>query len=243
MSLDWKALLAARETETHFVVEGRHAVERLQTSSYSVERILRIGTDLTRREASELLGFHFHRSHLAIARKPENPPLSALVSTPGTVVVLPEIADPGNLGTIVRNTAGLGGAGIILGKGASPWNAKAVRASAGALFRIFLRRSASLTDDLRQLARSHTLIGTSLSPRSVPLANLPVFAGPAALLLGPEDFGLTGQLESLCHHLVRLPMSREIDSLNVASASAVFLYELQNRSIAAERTTSPLPNT
>lgn len=243
MSLDWKALLAARETQTHFVVEGRHAVERLQASSYSVEKVLRIGTDLTRQEASELLGFRFHRSHLAIARKPENPPLSSLAATSGTVVVLPEIADPGNLGTIVRNTAALGGAGIILGKGTSPWNAKAVRASAGTLFRIPVRRPASFDDDLCQLAQSHTLIGTSLSPRSVPLADLPPFAGPAALLLGPEDFGLTHQLESRCHHLVRLPMSRKIDSLNVASASAVFLYQLQNRQTAAESTTSPLPNT
>ncbi|MDA7934886.1 hypothetical protein N9B65_07585, partial [Akkermansiaceae bacterium] len=159
--MDWKSLLSARETGTHFIVEGQLPVERLQESSYLVEKIIRIGDDISREEASSLLGFHFHRGYLAIARKPENPPLSAM--SEGTLVVLPEIADPGNLGTIIRNTAALDGAGIILGKGASPFNAKAIRASAGNLFRLPVRRSPDLLSDLAELSKTHTILGTSLS--------------------------------------------------------------------------------
>lgn len=225
MTNDWKTLLAARETDSHFIVEGRHAVERLQQSSYFIEKTIRIGEDLSRDEASSLLGFHFHRSHLAISRKPENPTLTKV--TQGTLVILPEIADPGNLGTIIRNTAALGGSGILLGKGASPFNAKAIRASAGTIFKIPVRRSPDLIEDLNHIAQTHTLIGTSLSEGSLPLDQLPDSPSPPALLLGPEDFGLPPEIESLCHHLTHIPMTREIDSLNVASASAIFLHHLR----------------
>ena len=224
MQSSWKFLLSARETDTHFIVEGQLAVTRLQESSYIVEKILRIGQDLSRQEASDLLGFHFHRGHLAIARKPEPTPLSAFKS--GTIVVLPEIADPGNLGTIIRNTAALGGSGVLIGKGASPFNAKAIRASAGNLFRLPVRQSPDLLADLRELSQSRPLIGASLSRNSLPLQKLPTLENPV-LLLGPEDFGLTPEIESLCHHLAYLPMAREVDSLNVASASAIFLHELR----------------
>ncbi len=223
--MDWKSLLSARETGTHFIVEGQLPVERLQESSYLVEKIICIGDDISRDEASSLLGFQFHRGYLAIARKPENPPLSAM--SEGTLVVLPEIADPGNLGTIIRNSAALDGAGVILGKGASPFNAKAIRASAGNLFRLPVRRSPDLLSDLAELRKTHTILGTSLSKDSIPICNLPSISGKIALLLGSEDFGLSGIIESLCDHLVHLPMSRGTDSLNVASASAIFLHELR----------------
>ena len=223
--MDWKSLLSARETGTHFIVEGQLPVERLQESSYLVEKIICIGDDISREEASSLLGFQFHRGYLAIARKPENPPLSAM--SEGTLVVLPEIADPGNLGTIIRNSAALDGAGVILGKGASPFNAKAIRASAGNLFRLPVRRSPDLLSDLAELRKTHTILGTSLSKDSIPICNLPSISGKIALLLGSEDFGLSGIIESLCDHLVHLPMSRGTDSLNVASASAIFLHELR----------------
>lgn len=220
---NWRSLLQQRETSTHFIVEGQIPVSRLKESYYHIEKELIIGTDLTRAEASTLLGFHFHRGHLAIARKPENPPLSAFKK--GTLVILPEIADPGNLGTIIRNTAALGGSGVLLGKGASPYNAKAIRASAGNLFRLPVRQSLDLLADLQELRKTHTLIGTSLSPNSLPLQTLPKIKSPA-LLLGPEDFGLTSEIESLCHHLTHLPMSNSVDSLNVASASAIVLHHL-----------------
>lgn len=223
--MDWKSLLSARETGTHFIVEGQLPVERLQESSYLVEKIICIGDDISRDEASSLLGFQFHRGYIAIARKPENPPLSAM--SEGTLVVLPEIADPGNLGTIIRNSAALDGAGVILGKGASPFNAKAIRASAGNLFRLPVRRSPDLLSDLAELSKTHTILGTSLSKDSIPICNLPSISGKIALLLGSEDFGLSGIIESLCDHLVHLPMSRGTDSLNVASASAIFLHELR----------------
>ena len=104
--INWRKLLKEGETETHFIVEGQIPVERLQDSSYSIDKVIRIGKDLSRNEASSLLGFRFHRGYLAIARKPINPPLSEV--TKGTLVLLPEIADPGNLGTIIRNTAAFG---------------------------------------------------------------------------------------------------------------------------------------
>ena len=223
--MNWRERLQERESATHFVVEGRLAVERLQASNYEIEKVVKIGVDLTREEASGLLGFHFHRGYLAIARKPEPAALSEFGS--GSIVVLPEIADPGNLGAIIRNTAALGGSGIITGRGASPFNAKAVRASAGTLFQLPVRQSPDLLEDIRELAKTRILIGASLSQNSIPLSQLTDIKRPIVLLLGPEDFGLTPAIEATCHHLVHLPMAREIDSLNVASASAIFLHEFR----------------
>lgn len=219
--MDWRERLRERESATHFVVEGKLAVDRLLESNYEVEKVIRIGTDLSRPEASKLLGFKFHRGHLAIARKPPVPDLSLFGEN--TLVILPEIADPGNLGTIIRNTAALGGAGVIVGKGASPYNAKAIRSSAGNLFRVPVRQSPDLIEDLRILASSRKIIGASLSPGSIPLKLVPDLAAPPVILLGPEDFGLSPEIEKLCHYLAHIPMSAGVDSLNVASASALFL--------------------
>ena len=223
--INWQEILQKRETETHFVVEGRHGVERLLASSFVTEKVIEVGSDLTRDEVSNLLGFRFHRSHLAIAQKPANPSLADFGD--GPLVVLPEIADPGNLGTIIRNTAALGGSGVLLGKGASPFNAKAVRASAGSIFSIPIHQSSNLLADLNQLKKDRILLGTSLSKNSKPLTSAPAFEQSIALLLGPEDFGLSDEVEVLCDHLFHLPMAREIDSLNVASASAIFLHSFQ----------------
>lgn len=223
---DWKTVLQQRETDTHFVIEGRHAVERALDSSFEVEKVIEIGKDLTRDEVSTLLGFHFHRSHLAVAQKPvTNPELSTFRN--GPLVVLPEIADPGNLGTIIRNTAALGGSSILLGKGVSPYNAKAVRASAGALFRIPIRKSPDLLSDLQELSKSRIIIGTCLNADAISLDDLPPLNLPAALILGPEDFGITAETQALCHHLISIPMHQEMDSLNVASSSAIFLNALR----------------
>ena len=223
--IDWRNLLQEGETETHFIVEGQIPVERLQDSLYSIDKIIRIGKDLSRDEASSLLGFHFHRGYLAIARKPINPPLSEV--TKGTLVVLPEIADPGNLGTIIRNTAALGGEGILLGKGASPFNAKAIRASAGNLFNLPVRRASDFISDLAEIKKTHHILGASLFGISVPINDYQPIPDQIALLLGAEDFGLNKAIESYCDQLIHIPMSRGIDSLNVASASAIFLQNLQ----------------
>lgn len=76
---DWQAVLQQRETDTHFVIEGRHAVERALDSSFEVEKVIEIDKDLTRDEVSTLLGFHVYRSHLAVARN--QPPIqSSLLS-------------------------------------------------------------------------------------------------------------------------------------------------------------------
>lgn len=222
--MNWRDLLAQRESAEHFVVEGKLAVERLLASNYKVIKKIEIGHDLTREEASSLLGFQFHRGVLAIAQKPPTATLSDF--GPGPLVVLSEIADPGNLGTIIRNTAALGGSGVIIGKGTSPFNAKAIRASAGNLFRLPIRKSPDIIADLQTLRNERILLGTDLGAGALPLTELPTLKRPAAIIFGPEDFGITDEIRELCHYRMFLPMARSVDSLNVACSSAIFLHEL-----------------
>ena len=73
---NWRELLAQREGPKHFVIEGQIAVQRLLDSDYEVEHVFKIGENLSREEASSLLGYQFHRGYLAIARKPQAVELS-----------------------------------------------------------------------------------------------------------------------------------------------------------------------
>ncbi len=235
---NWRELLAQRESATHFVVEGQLAVDRLLASDYETVAVFRIGENLTREEASHILGYQFHRGVLALAKKPEPVPLSRFGT--GTLVALPEIADPGNLGAIIRNVAALGGSGVILGKGISPYNAKAIRASAGNLFRIPVRCSPDILADLTELQQTHILIGADLSAQSQPFTTLPQLSKPPLLILGPEDFGIDATVRSLCHHLAHLPMDHDIDSLNVACSSAIFLHLLNQTHFTPHHALPPL---
>jgi tRNA G18 (ribose-2'-O)-methylase SpoU len=107
---------------------------------------------------------------------------------------------------------------------ADPFYRKAIRVSLGAVFTLPIVRLARWPDDLQAFrANGIELVGAVLEPGATPLAR---FAPPAraALLLGAEGPGLSPAARALCDHRVTIPMSPGADSLNVATAAAIFLY-------------------
>lgn len=90
-----------------------------------------------------------------------------------------------------------------------------------------IRKSPDLLSDLQEPSKSRLIIGTCLNDDAISLDNLTPLNLPAALILGPEDFGITAETQALCHHLIIIPMHQEMDSLNVASSSAIFLDALR----------------
>lgn len=153
--------------------------------------------------------------------------LSALrTNAESLYIALEEIRDPGNLGTIMRTADATGAAGIILiGNTCDPYSLEAIRASMGSFPHLSLTR-ASLKEFTDWAARNEcAVIGTHLKTshdyRAIP------YQKPLVLAMGTEQAGLSGALSDACTALVKIPMTGKADSLNVAVATSVMLYEIQ----------------
>jgi RNA methyltransferase, TrmH family len=155
--------------------------------------------------------------------------LSPLDAIDGNLVVALEgVRDPGNLGTILRTADSVGAAGVVLlGESCDPFSVEAVRASMGSIFAVKLAR-ASFEELLRfKGQRGATLIGASLKGNALDAERS--IDGRTIALMGNEQSGLPHQMEAACDLLVRLPMRGRADSLNLAVATAVMLYDLWRR--------------
>ncbi|MGN6507708.1 MAG: TrmH family RNA methyltransferase [Tepidisphaeraceae bacterium] len=235
------------ESPEQFVAEGQNVVLRLLASSYACESVLcaerkvevirphlQAGTELfiaSDAMMKDILGFKFHSGVIAVGRRRPWPTIRSLVPPapePATVLVLPDITDPTNLGAILRNAAAFGVTAVLLGESCrDPFARQSVRTSMGTLFSLPVARAEDLRSDLRQLQQDHAFEcwATVLAPDAIALPR--VKRPPrVAVLLGNEGPGLEADLIGLCDRRVTLPMQRGTDSLNVAAASAVFLYQL-----------------
>lgn len=143
-------------------------------------------------------------------------------------VALDAIQDPGNLGTIMRTSDAVGGAGIILlGHTTDPYDPAALRASMGAIFSQRLARATftELIDWKKQ--HGYPVVGTSDSA-ATDYQEL-VYHTPLVLLMGSERAGLSPEQQAQCDDVVCIPMVGRSDSLNLAVATGVMLYEILNR--------------
>ena len=139
-------------------------------------------------------------------------------------IALDRVRDPGNLGTIMRTADATGARGVILiGDCTDPYSVEAVRASMGAVFNVELAQMPE--DDFLDLAAGWPgqIVGTAL-PASRDYRKVD-YAWPLILLMGNEQAGLTPALMKACTQLVRMPMMGRSDSLNLAVATGVTLYE------------------
>jgi TrmH family RNA methyltransferase len=144
------------------------------------------------------------------------------------IVALEGIRDPGNLGTILRTSDSTGAGGVVLlGESCDPFSVEAVRASMGSLFATKLARASF--DELMQFKqkRGATLIGASLKGAALDADR--TIGARAIVLMGNEQSGLPSHMEDACDLLVKLPMRGRADSLNLAVATAVMLYDLWRR--------------
>jgi TrmH family RNA methyltransferase len=145
-----------------------------------------------------------------------------------TWVALDRVRDPGNLGTIMRSADAVGASGLILiGDCTDPYSVEAVRASMGAVFNtkiiacsesVFLKFAASWQG---------RIVGTALAA-SIDYRKAD-YKRPLIMLMGNEQSGLTDNLMRACGQLIKLPMLGRSDSLNLAVATGIVLYETMAR--------------
>ena len=143
-------------------------------------------------------------------------------------IALDSVADPGNLGTILRSNDAVGGKGVILlDNSTDPYDLTTIRASMGAIFSQSLVKTTF--DQFLQWKQDHdyTLIGTSDSASTdYCQASYPL---PMILLMGSERMGLSEEHMRVCDQMVSIPMVGRSDSLNLAVATGVMLYEIFNQ--------------
>lgn len=150
-------------------------------------------------------------------------------------IVLENVQDPGNVGTVIRTANAFGIQGVVLaGECADPYNFKTVRAAMGALFRqrIIQTDLPGLAEILMQ--NGLKLYGAALSEASEDIRRVPLRQG-AAVAIGSEGQGLSRELLSLCHGQVIIPMLPHSESLNAAVAAAVAMWEMNGGELPCPR--------
>jgi RNA methyltransferase, TrmH family len=251
-----RKVLAApgRETQGLAGIEGPHLLEEALRAGLRVVTVF-AAQDPDRAAENLLAGLRMPAATEVIklpkklldsALATETPqPIAALVAPPDwtwahvlggsaktapLILVLDGIQDPGNLGTIVRSAEAFGATGIVSLPGTvHAWNPKAVRASAGSMFRMPLIAASqrACIEQLRE-AGVRILATTALAAESAEQVDL---AEPIALVVGNEGNGVAKDLAARADGAVMIPCPGPVESLNAAVAASVLLYEASRQRV------------
>jgi tRNA G18 (ribose-2'-O)-methylase SpoU len=231
---------------SRFIAEGENVVRRLLASSTPVESVL-----LADRKAAaiaplvaartplfiapdalieQIIGFEFHSGVLACGIRPEPPSLDILVPPPpkpALIVVCQQITNTENLGSLIRVSAAFGADAMILGERCcDPYFRQSVRVSMGTIFSMPIRQSSDLLRDFNDLKMMGIeRIASVLATSALPVSAIEPTSRVAAIF-GNEADGLDPATLAASDRQATIPMKRGTDSLNVAIAAAVFLYQL-----------------
>lgn len=151
-----------------------------------------------------------------------------------TFVALDRVRDPGNLGTIIRTADAAGASGVILvGDCTDPFSLETVRATMGSVFAMPVYR-ASADEFVGWVKQSGGQIVATHLAGSVDYRTIDYAKKPTILLMGNEQSGLPEQLAKAADRLARIPQAGRADSLNLAVATAVMLYEARRTFLSLE---------
>ena len=232
-----------------FVAEGEKVIRRAIGAGYPVRSLLITGDKLdgqasladlagscggpvyvvTTEVAERLTGYHVHRGALASMQRRPLPSVGEVVDGARRIVVLEDVVDHTNVGAIFRCAAALGFDAVVLApRCADPLYRRSVRVSMGAVFAVPYARMGDWREGLAGLrSAGFRLLALTPEPDAVPIGEVPADPdGRLALLLGSEGDGLSARWRGQADLRVRIPMSRGVDSLNVASAAAIACYLL-----------------
>jgi tRNA G18 (ribose-2'-O)-methylase SpoU len=236
-----------------FVAEGEKVVRRLIESDLGVISVLlpekwleELTPSLERRPETvevfvaekslleTLTGFSMYQGLLAVGRVPPPVTLDEILKRnpkpPRLFAAVDGLTSAENLGALVRNCAGFGVAGLILSENCvSPFMRRAVRSSMGTIFQLPVIESSNLANRLRELrARAFHLVAAHPHASGLALWQTDL-AADACIVFGSEGYGISREVLDACQDVVAVPMPPNVDSLNVASAAAVFLYEARRQ--------------
>lgn len=176
-----------------------------------------------------LTGYKLTRGVLCAMRRPELPSVEEVCRGASRIVVIDDVSDTTNIGAIFRSAAALGIDGVLLTPtSCDPLNRRAVRVSMGSVFLIPWTRISTPLTSLRDYG--FKTVAMALTDDSVSIDD-PVLASEPklAIIMGTEGEGLPAETIRQSDYTVKIPMSHNVDSLNVAAASAVAFWQLRRR--------------
>lgn len=161
---------------------------------------------------------------LAVARR-RTCSVTEIAASSGPVLVLVDVADPGNAGTLIRAAEASGAAGVVFaGSSTDAFGPKTVRAAAGSLLRLPVAEAADVDECLDELRNSgRSILATVAQGGAAP--DVLDLTGAIALLIGSEAHGLPESVVSRCDLTLTIPVAATVESLNAAVAGAVVMFE------------------
>lgn len=143
-------------------------------------------------------------------------------------LILEDVQDPGNLGTMIRTGEGAGIDGILMSKGTVDiYNPKTIRSTMGSLYRVPFLYTGDLKQTIEQLQKAGIRVYAA-HLKGTKSYREPDYAGGAAFLIGNEGNGLKEETAALADEYIRIPMQGKLESLNAAVAAALLMYEVSN---------------
>jgi TrmH family RNA methyltransferase len=162
---------------------------------------------------------------VAVCSLPETTLAEVLAGAPRLVAVAVEISEPGNAGTLIRIADAMGAEAVVLaGNSVDPYNGKCLRASAGSIFSIPVVSEPDAVQAVSSLVDAGLQVLATTVDGEVSLDDAEPSA-PTAWVFGPEAHGLPADVAGVATHRVRIPMPGSAESLNVAAAAAICLYQ------------------
>jgi TrmH family RNA methyltransferase len=243
---EWAALLSkkARDREGLFLVEGAHLVTEALKGGAEVKTVMFVPDSPAALEVERESPKH-HAPWVAVteavmekitdAQAPQGiaavirkrvVPAEALFKTEktGVYIAIDSIQDPGNLGTVIRSADAAGAAGVLIGKGTVDlYNPKTIRSTMGSLFHVPIAFCS--LDETLPMAQSHGIRVVSTSLEATKTCYEAALGASVCFLLGNEGAGVSPRLQALAEDSVIIPMRGTAESLNVAMAATVLLYE------------------
>lgn len=162
---------------------------------------------------------------VAVCRVPEVSLDEVLAAAPRLIAVPVQISEPGNAGTLIRTADAMGADAVVLaGNSVDPYNSKCLRASAGSIFSLPVISEPDEAATLARLQAAGLQVLATTIDGEADLDHIDL-TPPTAWLFGPEAHGLPTELAAAADHRVHIPMPGHSESLNIASAASICLYQ------------------
>ncbi len=245
--LKWYSALAAEKGRLEaeaFLIEGERAIR--QIAGISPGEIVEIvsskelpqewaafpARQVTESQFRRISNVATPQGAMAVVRLPLDVYSDALPrQMGGRLLLLEDVQDPGNVGTLIRTAAAFGYTGVILSERcADPFSPKSVQASAGSILSVWLRRTGRYLELVKKLkGAGYPVVAADLNGEEGP--HVLRDSDSLVLALGNEASGLSGALLGISDHRFRIPIAREkAESLNVAASGAICMYLSSPRS-------------
>lgn len=225
-----EALDAGLEVDCSLVSRKLYTSERGKALAQRLAQVSRDTRDCSDEVLARASILTTHQGVLALCKRPRWKPSDLVRGARPFFAAAIGVRDPGNLGALVRSAEAAGASGFLsLHNSADPWKDKALRGSAGSIFRLPSVHGLPMEDFGAFCTKHDVALVATDSKQGSSLWELDFGDRPVAFLLGAEAAGLPKVIAERCERRLRIPMAQPVESLNVSVAGSLVLFEMRRR--------------